>query len=123
HNQHPSTKSRDPLHCLWLISRCAIHTLWIRSAALLFSANQSGDDNRGAEYSVAGAIVWKRCLQRPGPSSMKEREIVTALPTLYVSHGAPLLALEPGQTGPALAAVGQQLPRPEAILMVSAHWE
>ena len=48
---------------------------------------------------------------------------MTALPTLYVSHGAPLLALEPGQTGPALAAVGQQLPRPEAILMVSAHWE
>jgi 4,5-DOPA dioxygenase extradiol len=48
---------------------------------------------------------------------------VTALPTLYVSHGAPMLALEPGRTGPALAAVGQQLPRPEAILMVSAHWE
>ncbi len=46
-----------------------------------------------------------------------------ALPTLYVSHGAPMLALEPGQTGPALAAVGRQLPRPEAILMVSAHWE
>jgi 4,5-DOPA dioxygenase extradiol len=33
------------------------------------------------------------------------------------------LALEPGQTGPALAALGQELPRPEAILMVSAHWE
>ena len=46
-----------------------------------------------------------------------------ALPTLYVSHGAPTLALEPGHTGPALLALGQQLPRPEAILMVSAHWE
>ncbi len=48
---------------------------------------------------------------------------MTALPTLYVSHGAPTLALEPGKTGPALAALGQELPRPEAILMVSAHWE
>jgi 4,5-DOPA dioxygenase extradiol len=48
---------------------------------------------------------------------------MTALPTLYVSHGAPTLALDPGQTGPALAALGQELPRPEAILMVSAHWE
>lgn len=48
---------------------------------------------------------------------------MTALPTLYVSHGAPTLALEPGQTGPALAALGQELRRPAAILMVSAHWE
>jgi 4,5-DOPA dioxygenase extradiol len=48
---------------------------------------------------------------------------VTALPTLYVSHGAPTLALDPGQTGPALAALGRELPRPDAILMVSAHWE
>ena len=48
---------------------------------------------------------------------------MTALPTVYVSHGAPTLALEPGRTGPALAALGQELPRPEAILMVSAHWE
>jgi 4,5-DOPA dioxygenase extradiol len=53
---------------------------------------------------------------------MKEQRIVATLPTLYVSHGAPTLALEPGQTGPALAALGRELPRPEAILMVSAHW-
>jgi 4,5-DOPA dioxygenase extradiol len=48
---------------------------------------------------------------------------VTALPTLYVSHGAPTLALDPGNTGPALTALGRELPRPAAILMVSAHWE
>ena len=48
---------------------------------------------------------------------------MTTLPSLYVSHGAPTLALDPGQTGPALAALAQELPRPEAILMVSAHWE
>ena len=48
---------------------------------------------------------------------------MTALPTLYVSHGAPTLALDPGNTGPAQAALGRELPRPEAILMVSAHWE
>lgn len=48
---------------------------------------------------------------------------MTALPTVYVSHGAPTLALDPGHTGFALAALGRELPRPEAILMVSAHWE
>lgn len=44
------------------------------------------------------------------------------LPSLFVSHGAPLLALEPGETGAALHRFAQGLPRPEAILVVSAHW-
>ncbi|WP_406000298.1 dioxygenase [Streptomyces sp. NBC_00829] len=44
------------------------------------------------------------------------------MPALYLSHGAPPLAddaLWPGQ----LAAWSASLPRPRAILMVSAHWE
>ena len=48
---------------------------------------------------------------------------MTALPTVFISHGAPMLAIEPGNTGAALAALGRRLPRPKAILMVSAHWE
>ena len=48
---------------------------------------------------------------------------MTTLPTLFVSHGAPTLALEPGQAGAALTQLGRDLPRPTAILMVSAHWE
>lgn len=43
--------------------------------------------------------------------------------TLFVSHGAPLLALEPGETGNMLAAVAASMPRPQAILVVSAHWD
>ena len=45
------------------------------------------------------------------------------LPTLFISHGSPMLALEPGASGPALARLAAQLPRPRAILVVSAHWE
>lgn len=44
------------------------------------------------------------------------------LPSLFVSHGAPTFALEPGQAGPALTALGRTLPRPEAVLVVSPHW-
>lgn len=44
------------------------------------------------------------------------------LPSLFLSHGAPLFALEPGVAGPALRALGRTLPRPRAIAMVSAHW-
>ena len=44
------------------------------------------------------------------------------LPTVFISHGAPTYALEPGVAGPGLAALGQALPRPAAVLVVSAHW-
>lgn len=44
------------------------------------------------------------------------------LPTIFVSHGAPTFVLEPGIAGPALRALGRALPRPAAVLVVSAHW-
>ena len=44
------------------------------------------------------------------------------LPTLFISHGSPTFAIDPGQAGPALTALGQTLPRPKAILVVSPHW-
>ncbi|HRP23456.1 class III extradiol ring-cleavage dioxygenase [Thauera sp.] len=44
------------------------------------------------------------------------------LPTLFVSHGAPTFALEPGRAGAGLAALGRRLPRPQAVLVVSPHW-
>jgi 4,5-DOPA dioxygenase extradiol len=44
------------------------------------------------------------------------------LPTLFISHGAPTWAIEPGIIGPRLAALAGSLPRPRAILVVSPHW-
>ena len=44
-------------------------------------------------------------------------------PSLFISHGSPMLALEPGESGPALNRLANELPRPKAIVMVSAHWE
>lgn len=43
--------------------------------------------------------------------------------TVFVSHGAPSLILEPGQTGQMLAHLAASLPRPDAILVISAHWD
>jgi 4,5-DOPA dioxygenase extradiol len=45
------------------------------------------------------------------------------LPTLFISHGAPDLALDRGPAGRFLDALGERLPRPEAILVASAHFE
>ena len=46
----------------------------------------------------------------------------TPLPVLFVSHGAPTFAIEPGLAGPQLAALGRALPAAEAVLVVSPHW-
>ncbi|MEB0041553.1 class III extradiol ring-cleavage dioxygenase [Pseudomonas sp. MH10] len=44
-------------------------------------------------------------------------------PSLFISHGSPMLALEPGASGPALARIAAEMPKPRAIVIVSAHWE
>ncbi len=46
----------------------------------------------------------------------------TSLPSLYISHGSPMTALQPGAVGPRLAELAAALPRPRAIVMASAHW-
>ena len=45
------------------------------------------------------------------------------LPSVFVSHGSPMHALQPGAAGEAWKALAQRLPRPRAILISSAHWE
>ena len=45
------------------------------------------------------------------------------LPSLFISHGSPMLALQPGASGVALSQLAAGLPKPTAILLVSAHWE
>jgi 4,5-DOPA dioxygenase extradiol len=44
-------------------------------------------------------------------------------PSLFVSHGAPTLPLDPSPARDFLARAGAALARPVSILSVSAHWE
>ena len=49
------------------------------------------------------------------------------LPSIFVSHGAPTLAIEPSDAREFLRDLGRELDRrygrPSAVLVVSAHWE
>jgi 4,5-DOPA dioxygenase extradiol len=45
------------------------------------------------------------------------------LPTLFISHGSPMHALDAGPAGNAWAALARTLPRPRAIVIASAHWD
>ncbi|HRP98079.1 MAG TPA: class III extradiol ring-cleavage dioxygenase, partial [Rhodocyclaceae bacterium] len=46
----------------------------------------------------------------------------TQLPTLFVPHGAPTFALQPGVAGAAIATVAKTLPQPRVVVIASAHW-
>ena len=45
------------------------------------------------------------------------------LPTLFLSHGSPMHAIQAGKAGEVWAMIARQLPTPKAVLMVTAHWE
>jgi len=48
---------------------------------------------------------------------------IATVPALFVSHGAPLFALEVGTTGPALSAWGrQEAPGIRGVVIMSPHW-
>jgi 4,5-DOPA dioxygenase extradiol len=44
-------------------------------------------------------------------------------PLLFISHGAPTFAIEPGKLGPQLQALGSALGGVRAVLVVSPHWQ
>ncbi len=44
------------------------------------------------------------------------------IPVLFIGHGSPMNAIEINNYTKTLNALGKNLPKPKAILMVSAHW-
>src|SRR5690349_1207444 len=60
--------------------------------------------------------------RRRAPAAM---DAMDTLPSLFVSHGSPMIALEPGAAGAFLARLGpaidERFGRPRAVLAVSAH--
>ncbi len=42
---------------------------------------------------------------------------------LFLAHGSPMFAIQPGAAGAALTALARGLTRPRAVLVISPHWE
>jgi len=60
-------------------------------------------------------------MRPPAPFRMDPVNI--SLPTVFLSHGSPMHAIDAGRAGDAWSAIGRRLERPRAVLVASAHWE
>jgi len=47
----------------------------------------------------------------------------TTLPALFIGHGSPMNAIEDNEYAQSWADVAQSIPKPKAILCISAHWQ
>lgn len=45
------------------------------------------------------------------------------MPVLFLGHGSPMNAIEENEFVSGFRKIGKEIPRPQAILVVSAHWE
>lgn len=70
---------------------------------------------------AAGAAACAR-EPRSAPEAVALPPAATPAPALFVGHGSPMNALEQNRWNAAFRALGAALPRPRAILCVSAHW-
>ena len=48
---------------------------------------------------------------------------MSRMPVLFLGHGSPMNAIEDNAWSRGWREAGQRLPRPKAVLMISAHWE
>jgi 4,5-DOPA dioxygenase extradiol len=78
----------------------------------------SGPRELRAAPGAAGAAPHKR--QRRGHNHFMPAP--TLMPAAFIGHGSPMNTLERNRFTQQWAAFGQALPRPRAILAISAHW-
>jgi len=69
----------------------------------------------GAALGTLGATLLAVERATAGPATPK-------MPVLFIGHGSPMNAISDNRFTRALGNLGRALPRPRALLVVSAHW-
>jgi 4,5-DOPA dioxygenase extradiol len=62
-------------------------------------------------------------MQDEGLNPRHDDELSEKMPVLFVGHGSPMKAIEENEFAAGWRDMGRKLPRPSAILCVSAHWQ
>lgn len=113
--------------------------LAVNSIAEPASRLPSGVAGQGSKPYVAGMVSRRTVLLAPlagwacrreaskgtsGSVQTSEPEVPPSarMPVLFVGHGSPMNAIEDNAWSRAFQQLGRDLPKPRAILCVSAHW-
>lgn len=72
-----------------------------------------------ALFPIAGAVLPLNCLNKLADGLDESPE----MPVLFVGHGSPMNAIEENEFVKGFREMAATLPRPKAILCISAHWE
>ena len=90
--------------------------------------SDAGLDRRDFVRASLGALAAASCSPTPptadptnAPESAMPDAALATMPVVFVSHGAPTMALD-RTAGADFARLAQALPKPRAVLVVSAHW-
>lgn len=80
-----------------------------------------------AALGALGVGAAAATLRKPAPldtalTALKDLPDSDVMPAMFVGHGTPRSALAPNLWTEQWTQVGRALPRPQAILMISAHW-
>src|SRR4051812_43860751 len=117
-------------------SRAADSNFFIHDSCLVFAWWRMDEHDARPIYSSRGGlrrellhwlsiqtIATLRAIGAPhGRRARDHNEPMTRMPSLFISHGSPTFAIDPGKAGPLLAQLGRELPRPKAVLVMSPHW-
>lgn len=69
------------------------------------------------------SLIALPVIRRPSMKQLFDKPKTSErMPVLFIGHGSPMNAIEDNSFTQRLAAIGSELPRPQAILVVSAHW-
>jgi 4,5-DOPA dioxygenase extradiol len=80
---------------------------------------------------LAGVALGAGCAQSPVSPAKSAESVVKdwsrmpateRMPSVFIGHGTPMSAIKPNHWTETWSQVGANLPRPAAILVVSAHW-
>ena len=86
------------------------------AAAVLSGCTEpSGREGSGVDAGKATPVAKEG-------QAMVARDASARMPVVFVGHGSPMNAIEDNAWSRAFAALGRALPKPKAVLAISAHW-
>lgn len=81
-------------------------------------------DSFGESYKKVTSIPKDSQVTLVQSDSFRISTMTQAIDSMFISHGAPTFAIDPGQPGKALEHIGQQLlaQNTQALIVLSPHW-